>query len=188
MAFFRIFYATMIIPPKKTSVSDPDWIQILSGQWIWIRIRNPDPDPVLPFNLGTFNTLWNLLRQCHGSGSICFWASWIRVLPYLNRSVSGLLFEFLSLKSDVNAVFQIRIPRFRIRIQHFRQFCGSGSGIRCFLNPVSGMGIKSGSGSSINNQDHISESLETNFWVKILKFFIADPGSGMENLWILDPG
>jgi hypothetical protein len=50
------------------------------------------------------------------------------------------------------------------------------------------MGIKSGSGSSINNQDHISESLETNFWVKILKFFIADPGSGMENLWILDPG
>jgi hypothetical protein len=25
------------------SVSDPDWIQ--SGQWILIRIRNPDPDP-----------------------------------------------------------------------------------------------------------------------------------------------
>jgi hypothetical protein len=24
---------------------DPDWIRIQSGQWIRIRIRNPDPDP-----------------------------------------------------------------------------------------------------------------------------------------------
>ena len=37
----------------------------------------------------------------------------------------------------------------------------------------------------MNNPDHISESLETIFWVKILKFFDADPGwrkfgSGME--------
>ncbi len=30
----------------------------------------------------------------------------------------------------------------------------------------------------MNNPDHISESLETIFWVKILKFFDADPGSG----------
>ena len=28
----------------------------------------------------------------------------------------------------------------------------------------------------MHNPDHISESLETNFWVKILKFFTADPG------------
>jgi hypothetical protein len=35
---------------------------------------------------------------------------------------------------------------------------------------------KSGSGSGMNNPDHISESLETIFWVKILKFFDADPG------------
>jgi hypothetical protein len=30
-----------------SSVSDPDWIRIQSGQWIRIRIRirNPDPDP-----------------------------------------------------------------------------------------------------------------------------------------------
>jgi hypothetical protein len=28
--------------------------------------------------------------------------------------------------------------------------------------------------------DHIAESLETNFWVKILKFFDADQGSGMK--------
>jgi hypothetical protein len=26
-------------------VSDPDWTRIESGQWIRIRIRNPDPDP-----------------------------------------------------------------------------------------------------------------------------------------------
>jgi hypothetical protein len=34
------------------------------------------------------------------------------------------------------------------------------------------------------NQDHISESLETTFGVKILKFFDADPGSGMEKFRI----
>jgi hypothetical protein len=28
----------------------------------------------------------------------------------------------------------------------------------------------------MNNLDHISEGLETIFWVKILKFFDADPG------------
>jgi hypothetical protein len=40
------------------------------------------------------------------------------------------------------------------------------------------MGRKSGSGSEMNNPDHISESLETIFLVKILKFFDAgaDPG------------
>jgi hypothetical protein len=50
------------------------------------------------------------------------------------------------------------------------------------------MGITSGSGSRMNNPDHISESLETFFGVKILKFFDADPVSGMENIWILDHG
>ncbi len=40
-----------------------------------------------------------------------------------------------------------------------------------------GMGKKSGSGSGMNNPDHVSESLVTIFWVKILKFFVADPGS-----------
>jgi hypothetical protein len=43
----------------------------------------------------------------------------------------------------------------------------------------------------MNNPDHISESLEA--WVKILNFFDADPGSGMEKIRIkdgkkLDPG
>jgi hypothetical protein len=42
-----------------------------------------------------------------------------------------------------------------------------------------GMGKKSGSGSGMNNPDHITQSLETIFRVKILSFFDADPGSGM---------
>jgi hypothetical protein len=43
------------------------------------------------------------------------------------------------------------------------------------------MGKKSGySGFWMKNTDHISESLETNFWVEILKFFDKDPGSGIE--------
>jgi hypothetical protein len=45
------------------------------------------------------------------------------------------------------------------------------------------MGKKSGSG--MNHPDHISESLETIFWVKILKLY-ADPGSGMEKIRIRD--
>jgi hypothetical protein len=48
------------------------------------------------------------------------------------------------------------------------------------------MGKKSGSGSGMNNPDHISESLEKIFWVKILKFFNADPGSVMEKIRIRD--
>jgi hypothetical protein len=43
-----------------------------------------------------------------------------------------------------------------------------------FLTPGYGMGKKSGSG--MNNTNHISESLETIFWVKIFKSFDADPG------------
>ncbi len=38
----------------------------------------------------------------------------------------------------------------------------------------------------MNNSDNISESLETIFWVTILKFFHADPGSRMEKN--SDPG
>jgi hypothetical protein len=38
----------------------------------------------------------------------------------------------------------------------------------------------------MNAPDHIFESLETIFWVKILKFFDADPDPGSENL--IDPG
>jgi hypothetical protein len=45
-----------------------------------------------------------------------------------------------------------------------KQCCGSG--IRCLFGPLdagSGMGKKSGSGSGMENPDHISECLETIF-------------------------
>jgi hypothetical protein len=76
------------------------------------------------------------------------------------------------------------IPRLAhaIFLQVYR-CCGSGSGIRCLFDPLdpgSGMGKKSGSGSGISSPDHISESFETIFWVKIIKFLDAVPGSGMK--------
>jgi hypothetical protein len=57
---------------------------------------------------------------------------------------------------------------------------------RCFLTQGSGMGMKSGFGIRIRVPDHIYESLETMFWVKILKFLerIRDLGwkkFGFEN-------
>jgi hypothetical protein len=69
-----------------------------------------------------------------------------------------------------------------------------GSGAFLTLDPGSGMGKKSGSVSGMNNPDHISERLETIFWVKILKILlrIRDPGwkkfgSRMEKIRIQDP-
>jgi hypothetical protein len=48
------------------------------------------------------------------------------------------------------------------------------------------MGKKTGSGSGMNNPEHISDSLQTIFWIKILKFFYVDPGSEMEKIRIRD--
>jgi hypothetical protein len=54
------------------------------------------------------------------------------------------------------------------------------------MDPGSGAFLTPGSGSGMHNPDHISESLETIIWIKILKFFGTDPGSGMEKK--SDPG
>jgi hypothetical protein len=56
------------------------------------------------------------------------------------------------------------------------------------------MGRKSASGSGIRDEQPGSYFLVLRnhffgfFGVKILKFFDADPGSGMEKVWIRDPG
>ncbi len=39
----------------------------------------------------------------------------------------------------------------------------------------------------MKNPDHISESLETIFWIKILKFFDADPDPELFWPWIREP-
>ncbi len=79
----------------------------------------------------------------------------------------------------------------------WRQCCGSGSGIwEPFwpLDPGSGMGRKSASGSGIRDEQPGSYVLElrNHFFgflgVKILKFFDEDPGSGMETVRIRDLG
>jgi hypothetical protein len=59
-----------------------------------------------------------------------------------------------------------------------------GSGAFFPLDPGSGIGKKPRSGSVMNIPYHISERLETIFWVKILKFFDAGP----EIFLTLDPG
>jgi hypothetical protein len=76
--------------------------------------------------------------------------------------------------------------------------CGSGSvadpdpGSGAFLTPGSGTGKNSGSGPRMNNPDHIFESLENIFWVKILKFFdrsgMEKFGSGIAKIRIRDLG
>jgi hypothetical protein len=64
---------------------------------------------------------------------------------------------------------------------------GSGA----FLTPGSGMGRKSASGSGIQDEQSGSYFLELRnqfFGVKILKFFDAYPGSGMETVRFRVPG
>jgi hypothetical protein len=60
------------------------------------------------------------------------------------------------------------------------------------LDPGSAMGKNQDPdpGSGMNIPDHISESLELIFWIKILKFFDAyvDSESGMEKIRIRETG
>jgi hypothetical protein len=73
-----------------------------------------------------------------------------------------------------------------------KQCCGSESGIRYRTFLTSGSGIDKnqdpdpGSGSGMDIPDHISKSLETNFWLKILKILLCASGYGIWNLF--DPG
>jgi hypothetical protein len=63
----------------------------------------------------------------------------------------------------------------------------SGSGIRCFFEPLirdPGWTKKSRSGSRMNIPDHISESLETIFWVKnTLNFLMRFRNRDPESFW-----
>ncbi len=84
---------------------------------------------------------------------------------------------------STSAVITIVMPLYKS--VNFKQCCGSGA----ILTPGSGMGTKSRSRDEHpGSSDHISESLETIFSVKILKFYDADldPGSGI--FLTLDPG
>ncbi len=129
-------------------------------------------------------SLW-CLNQCSGSGSALIWAV-LDLEPYwesnpdpgawklkkIYKKTGFLAFKKALVPSKVffwpityfNYIFLCKNSTccdlkavLRIRIQD----PGSGA----FLTPGSGMGKKSGSGSGMNIPDHISESLETIFWV-----------------------
>jgi hypothetical protein len=82
--------------------------------------------------------------------------------------------QFIATKTGTNRAKPITI-HVDLVPKHWRGQC-CGSGIRCLFDPWIRNGKNSGSGSEKNNPDHISESVETLFWVKIFKFFDADPG------------
>jgi hypothetical protein len=69
-----------------------------------------------------------------------------------------------------------------------RQCCESGSGIRCLYDPWIRDRQKQDpdprSGSGMNNLDHISESLETNFRLKYLNYLIGiRDGKNLDLAW-----
>ncbi len=73
------------------------------------------------------------------------------------------------------------------------QFCGSKSGIQCFLTPESGIRIRNGkkSGSEIrdtHSEPYFYESLLKIFQLPILKMFVADPVLGSGPFCALYPG
>ncbi len=140
-----------------------------------------------------------------GSGFESGFESWIRIriqILDLNPDQKQAKTSFSQTKKQIEEVgmaFLLELGRhYEIRphskpqvfLGHkyfYRLFCSvadpdPGSG--AFLTPGSRMGRKSASGSRMNNPNHIFYSLETTFFgcfgVKILKFFDADPGSGME--------
>jgi hypothetical protein len=110
----------------------------------------------------------------------------------------------VSTRGPLRHNFIIPERKLKVRFKHIpntgthycpdKQCCESGSGIRCLSNPLdpgSGMGKNSGSGSGMNNPDHIFESLETFYFLgkntyQVLIFFDADLGSGMEKNRIRD--
>jgi hypothetical protein len=91
---------------------------------------------------------------------------------------SYLLFYLTLIKKD-EKIFLAVIPKI--------QWCGPGSWIRCLFDPGIRDVKKSGSGSGMNNPDHISKSLETIFWVKI-PYLILWCGFGIRNGKNSDPG
>jgi hypothetical protein len=70
---------------------------------------------------------------------------------------------------------------------HYCSVADPDTGSRCLFDPGIWVRYKIRiPGSGMKSPDHISGSLETIFRIKILKFFDADPGSGMEKSLIRD--
>ncbi len=90
----------------------------------------------------------------------------------------------------VNRYFKLPIP-FKKKLETNKADTLVKSEVLCTVadpDPGSGAFETPESGSGMNIQDHITESLEQCFGLKILKFFCvdADPGSGSEIFLTLD--
>jgi hypothetical protein len=145
----------------------------ISAQWIRMRIReaqkhmDPNPtDPDLQHWLILIGEHWWWEKQtCR---ALCGW----------------ILAEVLQLLVDPLQRHASQSHNSETAAELYKHLsCGSGSGIRCLFDPwiwepgwVKNQVPDPGSGSEKNNPDHISESLRTIFWVKILKFFDVDSG------------
>jgi hypothetical protein len=102
-----------------------------------------------------------------GSANTVLKGGFLNIFGYFQCGINLdliLKLSFTAVKFNTNCCKKLQIVLYRLQ--------GSGA----FLTPGSGKGKKSGSGSRLNNPEHIYDSLETTFWVKILKFFDADPG------------
>ncbi len=94
---------------------------------------------------------------------------------------------FFFLGQQVVFIILCDLNKVVVDLSRKKQCCVSGSGIRCFFTPGSGIRdlvVRSG----MNIPDHLSMSLETFFGLKILKFFDADPYPGFEIYMTLGPG
>ncbi len=129
------------------------WIRT-SYYWIRSRIQEDqkhmdltDPDPQHWYKLPVLCRRWTgtaCRSPCPGRIMRRRWAA--RILPQILSSLRHRLRYY---------IFSYSVP-------------DPGSG--AFLNPGSGMGTKSRSGSEIRNEHHNFENLKTIFWVKITFF------------------
>ncbi len=100
----------------------------------------------------------------------------------------GALLRLCRLLFPLPQALQAKAPSSYCTIS-LTQCCGSGiRGPFWPLDPWSGMGKKSRSGSRVNIPDPISDSLETIFWVKNTWILWCDSGSGIRNPFDLGSG
>jgi hypothetical protein len=99
----------------------------------------------------------------------------------MQRRISGQLLHFPLLTLTNSWIFLVfgRVCAYNITHIPTASVPDPGSGALLTRDPgwVINQDPDSGSGSGMNIPDHISESLETIFWVKILKFVDPDRGS-----------
>jgi hypothetical protein len=117
---------------------------------------------------------------------ISAWIAWSQTYRMIVTTVSPHLSSFVSTFKESVVIFYYKISETFANLRN--QCCGSGMRDPVPYWPLDPGWVKNKIGSGMNNLDHISESLQPIFWVKILKFFDADPGSRSRDGKNSDPG